>query len=210
MAKMGKNDNFKYITYRKDTENMKKITWIFLVAICLCICLSACDTDDPFEKKSLDNFSEEWSNYSTTDNIIPEGFINRFAYTDGYCYHFCFGKDFSFAVSDRALLFFEYDDETYNQAKEYVFANLILSSKPVEEYNGYIFYDNYSEQLFNEESSYAFPYAFMRFAYNDSKNTLIFIGCFTSHDFDENMKQTSADWGVFLEKYYGEWYDFSQ
>lgn len=179
---------------------------IFSVAVLLCVCLSACYTADPFEKRSLDSFSSTWSNYGTTRNIIPEGFIDKFAYTDGYCYHFCFGKsDFSFDISDRALLFFEYDDETYNQAKEYVFANLTLSSEPIEEYNGYIFYDNYAEHF-----NFDFPYAFLRFAYNDSKNTLIFMGCYTFEDFDKDIEQTSADWGAFLEEYYGEWYDFSQ
>ena len=176
-----------------------------LILVVFCLFLTACVQSDPLEKDDLQDFSPTWSNYQVTSNIIPENFINAFDYIDGYCCHFCYGKSFfSLEVSDRALLFFKYDDETYQQAKNYVFESLELSISPVEEYNGYVFYDNYTGSLSND-----FPYSFMRFAYNDSNNTLIFIGCYMSIGFDDNIDELSQNWGAFLNEFYGQWYDFS-
>ena len=183
---------------------MKFLKIIFLLIIC-CVCLGGCFTSDPLERDDLKDFSPMCSNYGVTRDIIPENFIDNFAYTNGYFCYFCYGKSSLFSISDRALLYFEYDNETYYQAKEYVFENLNLSDSPVEEYNEYVFYDNYTGTL-----PINFPYSFMRVAYNDSNNTLIFIGCYMSSDFDQNIDELSNNWEEFLKRYYNNWYDFSQ
>ena len=179
---------------------MKKLNQCFWILVVLCVCLSACGISDklksdPLERDSLDSFSPMCSDFGIAANIIPENFIENFKYTDGYWCHFIFGKTFFslFSQSERVLLFFEYDDETYFQAKEYVFENLKLSYSPVEKYNNFVFYDNYTDG-----ESYCFPYSFVRFAYNDSKNTLIFIGCYMSRDFDDNIDEVTNDWGLYL------------
>ena len=177
----------------------------FLIVIIMCSFLVSCFKSNPMERDDLSRFSPTMSEYGVTQSIIPEDFLDKFAYVDGYCCHFCYCKSFEYSISDRALVYIKYDDDIYSEAKSYVFENLELSGEAVETYNGYIFYNNYSGRW-----SIDYPYKFLRFAYNDSKNALIFIGCYTSNDFDKNIELTASDWGAFLEEYYGDWYDFSQ
>lgn len=183
---------------------MKKITRCVLIITMLCLCLSACDRDYSTEKRSPKDFSQNASELGVTRALIPEEFVEKFTYTDGYYCHYCFSKSFfSSSSSDRALMFLQYDGETYEEAKAYVFANMDLSEESVESYNGYVFFDIYTESF-----GINAPYQFKRFAYNESKKTLIFMGHY-SFRYDDILDEYSDNWGAFLNDFYGDWYDFS-
>ena len=184
---------------------MRKIIHCVLIITMLCLCLSACDRDYSTEKRSPKDFSQNASELGVTRALIPEEFVEKFTYTDGYYCHYCFSKSFfSSSSSDRALMFLQYDGETYEEAKAYVFANMDLSEESVESYNGYAFYDIYTESF-----GINAPHQFKRFAFNDSKKTLIFIGHY-SFQYEDILEEYSDDWGAFLNDFYGDWYDFSQ
>ena len=176
---------------------MKKFCFTILI-IMLCILLCSCT---PFEKHGINNYHPANSDVEITI-FLPEGdFLNMFEYVEGD-YRFYRYEKIAFAVEiERAFMYLKYDDEVYPLAKQYVLENNYLSENSVDEYKGYIFYDrNYGERYFK-------PSEFRRFAYNDSNNTLLFIGFYEGADY-ANVSDF-PDWGAFLEEYYGEWYDFS-
>ena len=112
-----------------------------------------------------------------------------------------------YALDERVLVYIKYDDDTYENAKKYAMENLILSDAPVEEYNGYVFYDNFT----NDGNEFKFPYMFNRLAYNDSNNTLIFLGLYCVHyDDDYLFRLYEYEWADLLEVMYEEWYSFSE
>ena len=183
---------------------MSKSIKCILIFVVMCVCLSACDTDYSTERRPPEDFSSSCSDYGVATGMIPEDFISKFPYSNGYFCHYVFSKSFfSSSCSDRALLFMEYDKQTYDQAKEYVFATMDLSDESVETYNEYVFYDNYTAYF-----GINAPYQFKRFAFNDSKKTLIFIGHYSFQYYDI-LEEYSDDWGAFLNDFYGDWYDFS-
>ena len=175
---------------------MKKIVTIIFIVFCLC--LNSCGLSDPYEISGLENYNPHNSEYGTSDGIITDDFINKFDYISGN-YHYVEADNFSLfrPVLDRSIIYLSYDSAVYADAKQYAMNNMSLSDDIVEECNGYVFYDNYVDEDFS------FPRNFKRFAYNDTHNTLIFIGFFTGEDFD------LTDWEEFLEKHYGDWYNFS-
>ena len=107
---------------------------------------------------------------------------------------------------DKSLLYLKYDSETYSEAKAYTLEQLKLSEQIVDIYNNYYFFENLTSRSTCLKDN--FPYSFVRFAYNDTNNTLVFIGFYSGSG--EKAKITADDWGGFLEEYYGDWYDFSE
>lgn len=159
----------------------------------------------PSEKYDLTDFDPAISEMSIGYMLIPEDFINLFGYTDGYFHFYVYntGKKFAiFDTSDRLLLYFKYDSETYEQAKAYVFKNLELSKEVVKEYNEYFFYD-----VLTDPDAIRVPRSSKMFVCNDNKNTLLFMGWYTTEFFDENIDEKTLD--EIIPEYFGDWYDFS-
>ena len=185
---------------------MKKITCLLLISAFLCFCLSSClsDNDCTTKKMSLEDFSPNISEMSLGQKIIPVDFIDKYNYSDGY---FCYDSGYLFSNTsrERLLLFFQYDDTTYQLAKEYAMQNLTLSNDPVEIYNDYHFYDNLSDEYYANK----YPIMFLRFCYNDTNNTLLFLGLITMGDYAQTANELSDAYEAFLKEFYGDWYDFS-
>ena len=153
----------------------------------------------------MTDFSPYLSDMGVASDLIPEDFIDSFSYEDGYFCHHIYKrlKNGFIEFSDRILLYARYPEEAYDQAKESVFKNLNVTTDAVAEYNGYVFYDNNSVSSFLND----YPYAFIRFAYHDGKNTLIFLGYYTEKGFDDSLQTKSFE--KILTEYFGDWYDFS-
>ena len=178
--------------------------------ILLTICMSACK---PVEIHNIDEFSIYTSTVSLTQYLLPdEGFIDMFKYIDGN-YHYYDNCKLDNAV-ERVLMELSYDAETYSKAKNYCLESMYLSDENVKEYKDYVFMENLSypedyECLENGENK-NFPHMFTMFAYNDSKQTLIFIGFYCGTGLHNEVDRDATDWGAFLDKYYSEYYDFDK
>ena len=178
---------------------LKKLLSIFLL-INLCLGVSACD--EPYGVSGIENYHPAYSEFSTSDKIMPDDFLNKFEYVSGdYRYMEENFISWTEPTVDRSLVWLSYDSFVYADAKQYAMDNMVLSESAVEEYNGYVFYDNYADI---ERDGFSYPRRFKRFGYNDSKNTLIFIGFYHS---DRSL--SFSEWSAFLEEFYNEWYDFS-
>ena len=105
-------------------------------------------------------------------------------------------------VDERILWCFVYDETEYSGAKAALFEILDTSESPVEEYNGYVFYDCFLD------SGSAYPNHFNRVVFNDSQQTVILIGFF--HSDHEAIDEKAFTWPEFLEFFYGDWYSFSE
>ena len=187
---------------------MKKFYAICLVCSLLLLNLISCSYH--YEKKGLDNFSANDSDYGICGDLIPPELIDKYNYEKGDYFFITKEKAPFIPEYDKCLLYLVYDDNTYSEAKKYTMEQLILSDQAVEVHNNYYFFENWTPaetgDTFLKDN---FPHEFVRFAYNDTNNTLIFIGLFMPETSNKTTDQTSTDWSSFLEQYYGEWYDFS-
>ncbi len=67
-------------------------------------------------------------------------------------------------------------------------------------YGDYVFYLNYDERL---------PTKFTMACYNDTNDTLIFLGACGS-GLKKNNAAVFSNWKGFIDTYFGEYYDFSK
>ena len=192
---------------------IKKLTAVLLLIACaisFCSCtfldfLFYTATPEEMPKRSFDDFGPSLSRVGLGSNMIPEGFIDQFAYSEGYFYYY--GPVTLLPDSRESLfMFFQYDDATYQLAKEYVIDTMPLSDSAVEEYNNYHFFDVLGDHRYLNR----YPSCFIRFCYNDTNNTLIFLALEAFGQYRESTSELADDWSAFLDEFYGQWYDFSQ
>lgn len=178
----------------------------FIIALLLISALFTSCND--YSNQGLDNFSINDSSLELTTYLIPENFIEKFEYVDGNYYYDDSSVIPFYAVCERVLIYIQYEEDVYISAKEFAITNLYLSEEITEEYNQYVFYysTNNESRNINDDN---LPYTFVKFAYNDTKHTLIFMAFDVSVELYDEVDQYLNDWGAFLDKYYGEWYDFS-
>ena len=176
----------------------------FLILLLCCMLLSSCAKSFRNFQSGLENFHPANSEVGVCDCLIPSEMISSFQYLNGNYYKEETASGFYRNICERALVYFEYDDTTYNDAKSYATENLILNENVFTEYNGYVFFIN---ETYQHDTGY--PRKFKVYGYNDEKNTLVFLGFYVSVELYEEVDELSADWPAFLEKYYGEWYSFS-
>ena len=185
---------------------------IIVFSLCLCSCSNTYYKNKFLEKRNINKFNSNISELGLANHILPDNFFDEFKALDSYFYYFLEEDYFTannFEACDRLLLFFQYDKETYLLAKEFVFEHLKLSGEIVEIYNNYYFYDNITYANDSPHLVNNYPYAFVRFCYNDTNNTLIFIGFDSYGEFRQTADNLANDWESFLKEFYGEWYDFS-
>ena len=211
---------------------MKNARKILLVTVILfCLSLSSCTQDfatKDFEftdKQSYEKGCPFAMEYGVLySEYITESYLEEYPFVDGYygyyrhenfyfpmCTTSFFGFDvkiplFDIAVDERLLLYFQYDKETYQRVKVYLAENLRLSEAPTHEYNGYVFYDSFTNQSHTSKRD---PHNFNSLVYNDANNTIILLGLYYNNDNNE-LYSTDYDWHEYLEVVYGGWYDFSQ
>ncbi len=175
---------------------MKKSSIFILVCVIL---LSFCGCQK-IEIDGVENFDEADSSMSLNSSLLPsEDFFDKFEYVDAdYKYRAEFPMYFA-PGTERSIVYVEYEAETYEQAKEFCFQEMMLWDN-IQEYNGYTFIQN---------MGYNFPKHFMMFAYNDSNCRLVFIGLYTIEHSEDDAQEVSENWGDFVEHYFGDLYDWS-
>ncbi|MBP5209382.1 MAG: hypothetical protein J6125_00830 [Clostridia bacterium] len=136
------------------------------------------------------------------DDFSCAGYDYFYSYDEtGYCRN----------VLDRALYWFVYaDDEAYRQAKAYCTGRCrCFGDEPPMEYGGYLFYDFYGAR--DKSESYHgddYPTAFKRVVFHDQKRLVAFFGIYTNGKEADRLKETLADWSLFLDTYFSAWYPF--
>ena len=176
----------------------------FLILLLCCMLLSSCAKSFRNFQSGLENFHPANSDHGLCNGLMPDDFIDSFEYLDGNYYKEYNSSGLFRNVCERSLVYFEYDDTVYNDAKSYVTENLILGETTFATHGGYSFFINKTR-----EYDTGYPRNFNMYGYNDEKNTLVFLGFYVSVELYEEVDELSADWPAFLEKYYGEWYSFS-
>ena len=191
---------------------MKKIT-ICILAL-LILGMVSC-SNRPYTISGLDEYHPADSSMGITKHFFPtedSSFLTLFEYADGD-YHYYYSGD----VHEKAIATLKYDEGVYKVAKQYCIDNMYLSTTNIKEHNGYIFVENlaYAEaydHLKNNKNT-EFPKFFTMFGYNDSLNTLVFIGfcakdAYSDKD-DPKDAYAETDFGKFLDIFFSEYYDFN-
>ncbi len=144
--------------------------------------------------------------------LTPKNFTDEFSYIDGdyYAYE---SAPLEFDRDTVAILYLQYEEEVYVQAKQYMLDNTDYNEEEYNEYNGYAFYENMAlakdHDHIDENGKNSFGVAWTNFiCYNDSNKILIFLGiCVTSPGEATARELYKEDFGAFLKEYFS-WYDF--
>lgn len=185
-------------------------------------------------KQNLANGSIPNMEYGATtfERYINKSYLEEYPYIDGYYGYyreeyykktnislFGFDKEISsilnYGADERLFIYIQYDDETYQKAKNHLIGaeDLNLSESLIETYNGYVFCHGFgSDKKAN---------SFGNFVYNDSNNTIILLALY----YHEPVKNNSlglhyivennsyylkdCEWHEYMEKLFGNWYDFA-
>ena len=145
----------------------------------------------------------------TNDLIYNDAqFLEDFKYIDGD-----FHYESDFWTCSKTLLYLEYDNETYINAKNAVLENTPHYDNEVYEFNGYVFHKT-PNMYYNIEDSLK---KFILIGYNDEKQTLFFLGayvgpenCFINQEKRDRYTINSSEKLInFIIYEYSEWYSFN-
>lgn len=152
-------------------------------------------------------FRPALSSIGTTAYLIPDNFLEEFEYTENKFYRYSNDRAFSFGDMDKNLMYLEYSDEVYEEAKDFVLTEMDLDLSDERIYNGYTFYMNYAHEH-NDGPKEIFPYRYFMAGYNDAKNRIIFISMDCVQKAYPEAEQGLTDFGWYLQTFFGEFYDF--
>ena len=201
---------------------MKKTIFIFLLLLNLLIFTSC---SQYLEVSSLEEYSIEASRnggYSSIsldepDCFLPDSsFVEKYNYVDGG--FFMRGADLFFSFfnvkdvkPEIAILHLKYDKEIYDSAKNEMLNKILPYNDKFYFYNDFVFYEN-SNYIYKYKTR-NFPETFTMACYNDSINTLVFIGFYhyegSSTPSLQYLKDIDKNWKLFIDIFYGEYYDFN-
>ena len=128
------------------------------------------------------------------------------------------GGDFHYLTNvnrsniEISFLYLVYDQDVYPQAKEALLTNSYYSRENRFSYAGFEFYENLLCSSVHYYDGDVFPDRFSMLAYNDEARTIIVL---YYNDYDNYGKSSGDneyirnDFGGFIEKHYGQYYDFS-
>lgn len=186
---------------------MKKIiSSLFLIFVLFS--LSSCGV---IERTGIANYDKNNSEFGISSNLLPaDNYLQEFEYIEGdYQY-----IDKGLLKRETEIMYLVYQKDIYNVAKAFILDNSILSQTNNYSYNDYMFYENIGRKeninsnIINDE----FPYRFNMIAFNDDKNTIVFMGLrISSENINETDEQllTFEDMRAFLEEYFS-FYDFDK
>lgn len=146
-------------------------------------------------------FEFELSEYSTA-HLVSEDFLTKFEYGDNKFYWGAYESFLLLDVFDKTLMYLEYSDDVYVEAKNYILTEMDLDLSQEKSYNGYVLYFN------NDCLRTNFSYVYLIAGYNDSKNRLVFLGLYVSARNHPELECGETDFGKYLKMVYGEFYDF--
>lgn len=189
---------------------MRKLISLIVLLIIMLFTLLSCWK--PFERKGIENYNKANSNSSLSLELLPsDDFLETFDYIDGDYYYICRETPISLG-DEQEIMYLIYEGDTYKLAKEFALQSLLLSKDHRYSYNGYEFIENIGrlEGTDPNVTNSRNPYWFNMIAYNDEKNTIIFIGfnmpkVLATPEIEQLL--TFEDMGAFLKEYFS-FYDF--
>ena len=201
---------------------MKKLSLIisvFLLLFLLCSCTNESKECNKIynrilEVNGIDNFKNNEGNYELNVYLLPtDDFINRFDYTDiDYHYREHYESYVDFVGYEKSIVVIKYEEEIYEQAKQFCFEEMNLSETYTLKYNTNVFIENIelglAQNRYSEDFVYTFPKRFNMLAYNDSLNCLIFLGFYCPDYTNEEAMLIIKNWGQFLNHHFSDVYDF--
>ncbi len=181
--------------------------------VCLLICLSIaifCSGGcggRVVEKPGFSNFNVNDSMFGICGGSLRLGKTvqETYEYIEGD-YYFSSYQFLPFAIQESSLIYLVYTDAIYEEAKQFVIDHFEMSSDlHTFTYNDYTFYT---------VIVWEFPLHHTLLAYNDEKNTLVFMGFYISSPLsnrDQEILQMLVDGDIepFLKEYFS-FYDFSK
>lgn len=135
-------------------------------------------------------------------------FLDKYTYKNGDFFYY--GGTFTMC---KSLLYLEYDEETYDNAKEELLLNTECSQLEFN-YKGFTFFNNLSwrneHRPYSENELETLSDCFVMLSYNDERNTIVAIGYCkkSSNDISGRDIKNDEDFAEFIEKYYLEFYKF--
>ena len=135
-------------------------------------------------------------------HLVSEDFLTSFEYGENKFYCSIYEPFLFLDVFDKALMYLEYSDDVYEEAKNYILTEMDLDLSKERSYNGYIFHFNKDCRVDD------FPYEYLMAGYNDSKNRLVFLGLYAAPEKHPELECGETDFGKYLQIVYGEFYDF--
>ena len=167
-----------------------------------CTGIKPLPTGEPYYKGvDVQEFSTSLSSFGTA-HLVSEDFLTKFEYGDNKFYWDNNEGFFRLADIDKTLMYLEYTDDVYEEAKNYILTEMDLDLSQEKNYNGYIFHFN------NDCLRTNFPYVYLIAGYNDSKNKIVFLGIYASTKKHPELDYGETDFGKYLKMVYGEFYDF--
>ena len=189
---------------------MKK-AFVLLLLITVISCCISCGV---YEKKGIDKYSKGNSSFSLSVELLPsDNFLTQFSYIDGNYYYIDKGGSFTYK-DEQEIMYLVYEDDVYERAKEFTFQNIYFLENHKYSYNGYEFMVNMCRQMEGRDpnivNSEFNPYWFNMIAFNDEKNTIVFLGFYMPKNLatpEIEQLLTFEDMGAFLKEYFS-FYDF--
>ena len=200
---------------------MKKF-YLILISILLVFLTSCCyeiEKNDLYDYKQY--ISESGIGYSDVeldhpDYFLPSRtFLTDYEYLTGNFYYyenspFCDTDEHKYKP-DRSFISLTYNKETYCLAKANVLKNIAVYNEKYYHYNDYQFYinKNFMDSIDTQDST-KMPSWFTMVCYNDTNNTIIFLGFSQSYPKldDKYLYNIDNNWGDFIKQYYGDLYNF--
>lgn len=204
---------------------MKKIVSMILMCV-FSLSIISCHHDS--EKKSLDAYithiTKNQFGYSDVEIDHPNYFLPNNTFLEDYSY---LEGDFYWRESDCfkglvttdvrpeiSFLWLKYTESNYYQAKECMLAEIEPHNQKFYAYGNYIFYEN--SNFISLKNGQNFPEHFTMACYNDERQTLIFMGLYSttlagpSCLEEKYLADIDDNWIEFIDTYYGEVYDFGK
>lgn len=207
---------------------MKKIICVLIAFLLLILTSCSCSNKVNYHN-SLDEYKKEvkrsahlpepygfsWEGLDWPNVFLPSAtFLEDFDYiTGGYVLR---EEDSIIPVKDKynadiVILYLEYGEVDYDSAKEFTIDN-IFQYGDVYSYNRYHFYrnNNYIKKYYDPKYPQDFIYQCNWVGYNDDKQIIMFLSHYIKDETIETIKEDfQKNFGLFLETYYGEFYDFN-
>lgn len=184
-------------------------------------CNSACYKDFYYHSlpdyiERIDTYHIGFSEYELdfpTLFLPSETFLTDFTYIEGEYYFY--EEDpwkMTHSKPSTALLVLRYDEGAYEVAKDDMLKNIPSADDTIYKHQGYIFYRNaHFASFLNNLEVKNFLKWFTMASYNDEKNILCFIGFYDCVGVDEKFyADPEGNWGLFIDTYYGEYYNFKE
>ena len=115
-----------------------------VLSVILLLSMVSCSALFPSEihDAGLDAFSTDASERGLTEYLLPsDGFMEKYAHTNGD-YHYFDNLYMNEQAFESGFVYLEYEEATYEEAKQFCLDNMSLSAADTKEYNGYVFAEN--------------------------------------------------------------------